>query len=152
MKPDRHPLRKLPTLASLLGIVALLALASPAAAHHHGESGFDDGPAGTIASYDSGSGRLVIDLADGGSISGLVSRFTWIEVDGDDGCDDRHGRRLHDWCRRQQLHGFAHGDDNDDWRHDRGSAEDLVAGAMVDDALLVLKDGRAFFAKIELAG
>jgi hypothetical protein len=153
MTLDSHPIHKLATLAtSLLGIVAVLALAAPAVAHDHGESGFDDDPAGTIASYDADSGRLAIDLADGGSISGLVSRFTRIEAGDDDNCDDRRGRRqVHDWCRRRQLHGSEHGEDHD-WHHDRGgSTGDLVEGAVVDDALLVLKDGRAFYAKVELA-
>ena len=150
MTPDHHPIRKLTTLgASVLGIVAALALAAPAGAHRHGENGFGDSPTGTIASYDSDSGKLAIDLADGGSISGIVSRFTRIEAGSDESCDDRRERRqLHDWCRRQQLHGPEHG-----WDHDNsGSADDLVAGAVVDDALLVLEDGRASYAKVELAG
>ena len=32
-----------------------------------------------------------------------------------------------------------------------GSTDDLVAGTVVDDAILVLEDGKAVFAKVELA-
>ena len=92
----------------------------------------------------------MIELADGGSISGLVTRFTWIDAGDNEGCDSSHSsrsrRQLHDWCRTQQLHGSEHGDDHG-WHHGRsGDTDDLVAGAVVDDALLVLKDGRAFYA------
>ena len=153
MPRQRHSRRSPFALAaSALALVAVLALAVPAGAHH-GESGVDDDPADTISSFDLDSGRLVVELADGGSISGLVTRFTWIEA-GDDSCDERRGRRqVHgDWCRRQQLHGSEHSDDHG-WHHrSRGSADDLVVGAVVDDALLILKDGRAFYAKVELEG
>jgi hypothetical protein len=146
-------------LAPLLAIAAtaLLALAGPAAANngsHH-----DDDPAGTIASYDSDTNKLVIDLAGGGQIAGTVTRWTWIDADDDHGCDGgggeeskakRHGRKaLHgDWCGRKRTgeggggHGWRHGPDGDE--------SDLVEGAVVDDAILVLKDGRAFFAKVDL--
>ena len=153
MTSKPYPHRRPTTFAAvLLGVVALLALAIPAIGHDS-DSRFDDGPAGTIASFDSASGVLTIDLADGGSIAGLVSRFTWIDAGDDDGCDrvrrDDERRQLHgDWCRRQ-LSGSGHG--GHDWRRGpRGSSDDLVPGAVVEDALLVLKDGRAFYAKVEL--
>jgi hypothetical protein len=138
-------------LGSMLALVALFALAGPAAAHHSSRDFDADDPAGTIASYDADSGVLVLDLADGGSVSGLVTRYTWIDAGDHDGCDrSRHSQRhqLHgNWCRRQ-LHHFG-GDHS--WPHGpRGSSDDLVPGAVVEDALLVLKDGRAFFAKVEL--
>ena len=83
--------------------------------------------------------KLVVDLADGGSIGGLVTRFTWI----DDNCE--HARR----DDRRQLHGS--GGRDRDWPHGpSGDSDDLVPGAVVEDALLVLKDGRAFYAKVEL--
>jgi hypothetical protein len=128
---------------------AALAFAGPAAAHDGSDDhpGFDgDEAAGKIASFDPDSGVLVIDLAAGGSVSGLVTSRTWIESD-DDRCEARR-RPLHGWCRRK-LHHFEHGDHG--WhRGRRGSSDDLVAGATVEDALLVLKDGRAFFWKVEL--
>jgi len=55
---------------------------------------------------------------------------------------------LRPWCRASQLHHSEHGDDHGS--HDFGNIDDLVVGATVDDALLVLKDGRAWFAKIDL--
>lgn len=150
MRRKPIPARKVTlTMAWLLSAAAMLVLASPAAAHGGGShSGFDDDdPAGQIASFDSETGVLVIDLADGGSISGLVTRRTWIKDEGDHHCGDR--RHLNGWCRKR-LHrsdsGRHHG-----WDHaSRGDTDDLVPGATVEDALLVLKDGRAFFWKIEL--
>jgi len=52
-----------PVLAAAL--VALLALAGPATAHNGKGWHDDDDPAGTIASYDSESGVLTIDLTSG---------------------------------------------------------------------------------------
>jgi hypothetical protein len=129
--------------ATVAACCALLVLAGPAAANdsRHG----DDDPAGTIASYDDETNLLVIALADGGSVSGIVTGRTWID-DGERRCGERHraaARRHGDWCgkRRTGDHG---------WHHNRGEESDLVAGAVVEDAILVLKDGKAWFAKIEL--
>lgn len=142
--------RGIALLATSAALIVAMALALPALAHNDGGHHFGDrDPAGTIASFDQGTRILTIDLADGGSISGLVTRWTWIDA-GDDRCDrdDRRDRRqLHgDWCRRQ-LHQFG-----DDRGHHfgRGSADDLVGGAVVDDAVLGLTDGRAFFVKVDL--
>jgi hypothetical protein len=146
------------TLAAVVGL-ALVALAGPAAANdgHHDR---DDGPAGTIASYDGDSGTLTIDLADGGSISGVVTGRTWIEDGDDHGCDrdgskaQRQVRKaLHgDWCDERGRHGdHGDGDHHHGWRHGpSGDESDLVEGAVVEGAILVLKDGRAWFAKVEL--
>jgi len=144
-------------LAPLLAVAAtaMLALAGPATANdgHHG----DDDPAGTIASYDTATNKLVIDLAEGGQVAGKVTRWTWIDADGNRGCgrhgDEtrRHGRKLlhGDWCERRRRNGDHDG--HHGWRHGPdGDESDLVAGAVVDDAILVLKDGRAFFAKVDL--
>jgi hypothetical protein len=153
-----------PVLATAL--VALLALVGPATAHNGKGWHDDDDPAGTIASYDGETRKLVIDLAKGGSISGVVTSRTWIN-DGDRGCNDgsdgdasrkakqaRKGgkqARTGDWCheRRNGDHG-DHGDRG--WHHgwDKGDESDLVAGAVVEDAILILKDGKAFYAKVEL--
>lgn len=137
-------------LGSLLSIVAVLAFAAPASAHHHGDSG--DDPAGTISSFDPDTGVLAIDLSGGGTISGLVSDDTWIGTSGDcgRGYGDfgrrnllRHKRHLHhgDHGRRHGRHGW-----------DRAGTDDLTAGAVVDDAVLVLEHGKAVFVKVELAG
>lgn len=137
-----------PLAASLVALTAAMALAIPALAHHGGDRNFGDrDPAGTIASYDSTSKVLTIELGDGGSISGLITRFTWIDNGDEHGCDDRRGRHgLHgDWCR-SRLHRFGdHGH-----HHGRGDSDDLVPGAVVDDAVLGLTDGRAFFIKVDL--
>lgn len=60
--------------------------------------------------------------------------------------------RTGDWCheRRSGNHDGDRGDRG--WHHgwDKGDESDLVAGAVVDDAILILKDGRAWYAKVEL--
>ncbi len=124
-------------LLSLTAVLAL-ALAGTALAHHGGWSGSDD-PAGTVASYDSSNGALTIDLADGGSISGTVTHWTWID------CGDHHWG----WHRgRSTLHGSA---GPGDWgHHSHCSTDDLTAGTTVDDAVLGLRDGSATFFKIDL--
>jgi hypothetical protein len=148
----RHRRGLSPVVAFVLAIGAMLAFAGPASAHHHGDFGSSD-PAGTISSFDPESSVLTIDLADGGQISGLVTDETRIETGsgcrhhGDYGDDQRRGRKAsalrhnggHD-------HGWHHG-----WGDDEGSTDDLVAGAVVDDAILILADGKATFVKVELA-
>jgi hypothetical protein len=132
---------------ALTAIAAVIALAVvvPAGAHRDHRSG--DDPAGTIASFNPDNGKLTIDLSNGGSVSGVVTRRTWIDS-GEDCDGDR--RALHGWCRVNRS-GSDHSDHDHDWDHGPdGDVEDLVEGAVVDDALLVLTDGRAVFAKIEL--
>jgi len=135
-----------PTITKpFLFLVAALALAlTGTAIAHHGDEGFHhDDPAGTIASFDAAGGILTIDLADGGEISGKVTRFTWID------CDDHDGHR--GWHRgRHVFHGFGDDDEHGWSHHSHCSTDDLTAGATVDDAALVLRDGRAFFWKVDL--
>jgi hypothetical protein len=139
-----------PTLGAI-SLVALLAFAGPATAtdSSHG----DDEPAGKILSFNEENGKLTIDLVRGGMISGFVTGRTWID-DGDDGCG-RKGRRqargaFHgDSCERHLSGDGEHGDH--DWPDGPdGDESDLVEGAVVEDAILILKDGRAFYAKVEL--
>jgi hypothetical protein len=150
MKSNAQPKRKPDLLlCALLSIVALLAFSAPASAHHHGDS--SDEPAGTIASFDQDTGVLTIDLAGGGSISGLVTGDTRIGTSGH--CD--HGQSSDDrrWLLRHKRHHHHHGGDHG--RHhgwDGGSSDDLTPGAVVDDAVLVLEDGKAVFVKVDLAG
>jgi len=151
-------------------LVALLALAGPATAHNGKGWHDDDDPAGTIASYDSESGVLTIDLTEGGSVSGIVTSRTWIDAGHRKGCGDddpgdatrkakaaRKGgkkARSGDWgCheRRNGRHGHGEGRGwHHGWKHNHGDESDLVPGAVVEDAILVLKDGKARYAKVEL--
>jgi hypothetical protein len=134
-------------MASLvLAIGALMAFAGPASARHHD---FGSGnPTGSIASFDADSGVLTIDLIDGGQVSGLVTDETSIETGS--GCrhgDERRGRKAGALRHGDHDHGRHHGW----WHHgEEGSTEDLVPGAVVDNAILVLADGKATFVKVEL--
>jgi hypothetical protein len=102
---------------------------------------------------------LSIDLAKGGTISALVSDRTQITVGG--GCakgdrQGRRGRRHGRWAkaaRRGFRHAFGghHGEHHGWWHHGRrGSSDDLVPGTAVDDAVLVLVDGTAVYAEVDL--
>ncbi|HEV7770379.1 MAG TPA: hypothetical protein VGO66_06940 [Solirubrobacterales bacterium] len=149
MKGKPRTARGIASLAvSAVTLAVAMALAIPALAHHGSDnSDFGDrDPAGTIASFDQGSKVLTVDLGDGGTVSGLVTRWTWID-NGDRDCDDR--RHLSgDWCRRQ-LHGSGDDHGGHHWGG-RGDTDDLVPGAVVEDAVLGLADGRAFFVKVDL--
>lgn len=116
------------------------------------DSSGEEDPAGKIASYNQETAKLTIDLARGGMISGTVTRRTWID-DGDAGCERKVRRQARrgfhgDSCDRR-LSGDGHGDH--DWPDGPdGDESDLVEGAVVEDAILILKDGRALYAKVEL--
>lgn len=153
----RHRRRSTPVVGLVLAIAAMLAVAAPASAHNHD---FGNGePAGTIASFDAHTGVLTIDLSGGGSISGLVTDETRIETgggchrgDSGNGDDERRGRKVGARALRHGSDSHDHGRHHG-WDHGQeGSADDLVPGAVVDDAILVLEDGKAVFAKVELAG
>jgi len=82
--------------AAALGVLALLAIPTVGFAdhgHHHGNSG----PAGTVKSFDQETGALVIDLAEGGEIEGLVTDRTRIRCQNDNNGQEsrRHDRRHH---------------------------------------------------------
>jgi hypothetical protein len=111
--------------------------------------GIPDGEenAGTIASFD--NGVLTINLAGGGTLTGLVTQDTEIECgdmaqasdDGGDG-DDDHG----------DHHGGGGDDGDDDQGDDDGNcaSDALAVGATVHEAELKAEDGRATFEKVEL--
>lgn len=152
----RHRRRSAPVGGFVLAIAAMLAIAAPASAHHHhGDFGGND-PAGTISSFDADTGVLTIDLTDGGQVSGLVTDETRIETGGcrhgDSGDESRRGRKVGPRALHNDFGGHDHG-----WHHgwghgQEGSTNDLVPGTVVDDAILVLEDGKATFFKVELAG
>lgn len=81
----------------LAAAAALAILALPGLASSHGRHHEQAGDAGTIQSFDPASGALVIDLTDGGSVSGLVTRRTHIRCGDDNG--RRHGHDLGDLWR-----------------------------------------------------
>ena len=141
--------RSFALLAGAVALVAALAFAGPASAHDQGASHGE--PAGKVASFDPESGTLTIELSGGGTETGVVTEQTWIGSNG--GCGGHSG-----WSRghfgRRNLHGHFHGrwgHHHGDWHHGAtAGTEDLVPGAVVDDAVLVLRDGKAWFAKIDL--
>jgi hypothetical protein len=166
--------------------LAALALALPTIGLSE-EGGQGPRAAGTIKSFDPETGELVVDLAKGGTISGLVVRRTRIRC----GKGRRHHRRGRRHRRRQgasvSLRGVREigddrraGDAPSDVRGDRGiepgddrggqggepsgdahghghghhgdrcNTGDLVPGAVVMRAEMVLTHGNAFFKEIGL--
>ena len=92
--------------------------------------------AGTIASFDATSGRLVIDLFGNETIAGTVTPQTEIK------CENEH----------EHAEGHEAGDDNGNEGEAGCTAADLKAGAVVQEAELELEHGQATFEEVELAG
>ena len=148
--------------------------------HHHGHRGHhhSGGTAGTIASFDTGTGRLVIALTGGETIGGLVTDRTRIR------CEDEHAPDItqlrHGGSESGDDHGGqgeepgddngGHGEEEQGDDHgggdnsnrgpsghdDNGSGancttSDLIVGAVVQKAELEIEDGGATFEEIELA-
>ena len=109
--------------------------------------GIEDGDenAGTIASFS--DGVLTITLAGGGTLTGEVDEDTEIECGdmaraSDDGDDDHHG---------DDGDGHHGDDEGDDDQGDENCASDaLTTGAVVHEAELKARDGKAVFEKVEL--
>jgi hypothetical protein len=137
----------------------------------------DDENAGRIASFDPGSGRLVIDLFGGDSVAGIVNGDTRIDCEGD---EDRHSdaSASHEGeDNSDPSDNSGPGSDNsgpndqvDDHEGDQPGEDqeaedhqgrdddnancttaDLVEGAVVEEAELELANGVAAFAEVELA-
>lgn len=133
--------------------------------------GIPDGEenAGTIASFDPATGKLVINLFGGEAITGLVTEGTEIECGGSsdhgESSDDESGATT-----SSQGQNSGSSDSGDDENEDSGSNDgsssssdddsgqgtecttaDLVAGAVVKEAELDLSNGVATFSKVELA-
>jgi len=169
----------------LAAVAALAMLALPGLASSHDRHHDQAGDAGTIQSFDPTSGVLVIDLAEGGSVSGLVTPRTHIRCGEDHG---RHHGRGHDFRHHGRATAARDGSEDDHGNrgpggdssgrdeepgedtpgHDGtppGNSEDpgrgaehsdhcvsgdLVAGATVKFAELVLIDGKAIYGLVGL--
>jgi hypothetical protein len=111
--------------------------------------GVEDGEenAGTIASFDAASGRLVIDLFGKDTIAGTVDSQTRIK------CEDEPGARHEgggDSGPGSSSSGRRGGDDDDEG--DAGcTVADLKVGAVVEEAELEIEHGQATFEQVELA-
>ena len=138
--------------------------------------GVEDGDegAGTVESFDAITGRLRISVFGGDSISGLVTEETEIECDREDDSDEadddslstlRHGGSNSgpgsENSGRDEDDGDSSGPGGDDDSNsgpggdDEGDeevcgADELVEGAIVQEAELELEDGKAVWEEIEL--
>jgi hypothetical protein len=129
----------------LVAVAAVLALvALPGLATGHGNHHDDLADAGTIQSFDGETGVLVIDLADGGSVSGLVAPRTHIH------CDNGHHRGHHGLGHGKTGKGKGQGKGASASRSGRCTADDLDPGTTVKLAVLVLADGKAIYKLIAL--
>jgi hypothetical protein len=169
-------------LVLALGAVALLALSGLAVARgHHGDRHRHGQDSGQIASFDSGTGMLSIELTGGETVSGLVTDRTKIR------CEDEHAPSVSARHGESEPgddnggHGEEAGDDNGGQGNEPGddnggdssgpgpsqsgpsghddngvgancTESDLVVGATVHEAELDLSNGKAVFDEVELAG
>lgn len=169
-------------LVLALGAVALLALAGLAVARgHHGHHHRHGADTGTIAAFDSTSGTLSIELTDGDTVSGLVTARTEIRCEDQhvtgvaarshgSAAGDDHGGHGEEAGDDNGGHGVEPGDDNGgdssgpgpspsgpSGHDDNGvgancTPADLVVGAVVHEAELDLRNGKAVFDEVELNG
>jgi hypothetical protein len=120
--------------------------------------------AGTIASFDAASGKLVIDLFGTDTVSGLVTEQTQIK------CENEHSAGVSARSGEaepgddQGGNGEEPGDDNGGGNSGSGSnsgpggtganctVSDLIPGAVVQQAELQVEHGAATFDEVELAG
>lgn len=135
-------------------------------------NGIPDGEehAGKIASFDTETGRLAIDLFGGDTVSGLVTEETEIECgspnqgasasdspnDGEGSEDEQQGEDPGDDEGGQEEPGDDEGDQEEPGDEEsQGSnctTADLEVGAVVHEAELQIEEGSAVFEKVELAG
>ena len=135
--------------------------------------------AGTIASFDAATGRLVINLFGGDTISGIVNGETEIKCEdsvgattssqgsgsgeaepgddnggqGEEPGDDNGGNDQGDDNSGPGSDNSGPGHDGDDDHGDRlCTTAELVPGAVVEEAELKLENGQATFHEVELSG
>jgi hypothetical protein len=117
--------------------------------------------AGTIASFDTATGKLVIDLFGNDTIAGLVTDRTEIK------CEDEHSANDASSSREDEPGDDRGGDDGDNsgpgssnsgpgGHDDNGTGAncttaDLAPGAVVEEADLEIERGTATFDEVELA-
>lgn len=154
-------------LVAALGALSIFVLPGLASARGGSDDSSDSGA--TIKSFDQTTKTLVVDLPDGQTVSGLVTRRTKIR------CEDQSGhRRSDDRVRGREAepgddhggHGEEAGDDNggDNFgpsssgpsgHDDNGSGAncttaDLVAGASVEEIELEFRGDTVVFDEVEL--
>lgn len=138
---------------------------SPRSADSDGD-GTEDGDegAGKVASYDPGTGELVINVFGGDTVSGLVTDETEIrcgckgtddEYEDEDGPTPRHGGSSGSGGDDSDgdHSGPGHGDDDDRSGHSDDrlcSTDELVEGAVVSEAELELTADGLVFDEVEL--
>ena len=118
------------------------------------DDGIADGQeqAGTIASFDQESGRLVINLFGGDTVAGIVNDETEIK------CDDGGGATVssEDSGDGEEAEpGDDHGGEEeagDDHGDHLCTTAELVPGAVVEEAELKVENGQATFQEVELSG
>lgn len=163
MNPQGNRARLAGVLVAVAAAMALVALPGLASAHQGHDDSLAD--AGTIQSFDPGTGVLTIDLTEGGSVSGLVTPRTHIH------CDNgrhrgRHGLRHHLRHGATASHDGGNGDDppghdgtapgrseapgQGDEHSRRCGTDELTSGKTVKFAELALVDGKAIFTVVAL--